>query len=58
VSINALRSPLGVIRGRAEVLLYRWDELSDADKREAVESINLAAERLGRLLDELATDGI
>jgi K+-sensing histidine kinase KdpD len=56
VSINDLRPPLGVIRGRAEVLLHRWNDLSDADKRDAVESINRAAQRLGRLLDDLPAD--
>jgi signal transduction histidine kinase len=52
-AVHDLRSPLGVIRGRSELLLHRWDRLSDAERREYVEAIVRAADRLAALIDEL-----
>jgi signal transduction histidine kinase len=54
MAIDDLRAPLGVVRGRGELLLHRWDSLGDAERREHVQSMVRAAERLDALIGELA----
>ena len=48
---HELRNPLAVIVGYAELLKLRDD---DQTRREAADAILQAADRLSRLLDELA----
>lgn len=50
---HELRTPITVIMGFASTLLYRWDELPGAERREAVETIHQRAESLALLVEQL-----
>ncbi|MBA9002314.1 PAS domain S-box-containing protein [Actinomadura cellulosilytica] len=50
---HELRTPITVVQGFASTLVNRWDKLSDADRRLAVETIAERARALGRLVEHL-----
>ncbi|HZG95453.1 MAG TPA: ATP-binding protein, partial [Mycobacteriales bacterium] len=50
---HQLRTPLTVVRGFAGTLLQRWDDLTDAERQDAVSTIVARTESLGRLIDQL-----
>ncbi|HET9898593.1 MAG TPA: ATP-binding protein [Streptosporangiaceae bacterium] len=50
---HELRTPITVVQGFASTLANRWDNLLDADRRGAVQTIAERAESLGRLVDQL-----
>jgi PAS domain S-box-containing protein len=50
---HELRTPLTVVRGFAGTLLQRWDDLTEAERLEAVGTIVARTESLGRLIDQL-----
>ena len=50
---HELRTPLTVVLGFAEMLEYRWDRLSDSQRRQHVQRIVEAANRQKRLVDDL-----
>jgi PAS domain S-box-containing protein len=50
---HELRTPITVVQGFASTLASRWDQLSDADRRSAVQTIAERAGSLGRLVEQL-----
>ncbi len=50
---HELRTPITVVQGFASTLASRWDELTDADRRSAVQTIAERAGSLGRLVEQL-----
>ncbi|MDX6200864.1 MAG: two-component system, OmpR family, phosphate regulon sensor histidine kinase PhoR [Frankiales bacterium] len=50
---HELRTPLTVIRGFAGTLVARWDDLTDAERQEAVRIIGARADALGVLVDQV-----
>lgn len=61
VTSHELRTPVTVIRGYADTLIERWDQLGERSRRSALSVIGQRAKDLGRLLDRLlsaAGDGI
>jgi PAS domain S-box-containing protein len=50
---HELRTPITVVQGFASTLANRWDNLADADRRSAVQTIAERAETLGRLVEQL-----
>lgn len=50
---HELRTPITVVQGFASTLVNRWDKLSDADRRAAVETIAERARALARLVEHL-----
>ncbi len=50
---HELRTPLTAILGLAELLQDRWDQLTDARKRERIAQIAQAANRQARLVEDL-----
>lgn len=61
VTSHELRTPVTVIRGYADTLIDRWEQLDERARRSAVSVIGQRARDLGRLLDRLmsaAGDGI
>ena len=50
---HELRTPLTVIRGFAGTLIGRWDDLTDAERREAVRIIGARADGLGVLVEQV-----
>lgn len=50
---HELRTPITVIQGYAGTLLNRWDQLSDDDRREAVEVIAARTAALAALVEQL-----
>ena len=50
---HELRSPLTGVKGFVATLLSRWDRLNDAQKRMMLETVNVDADRLTRLIAEL-----
>jgi PAS domain S-box-containing protein len=50
---HELRTPITVVQGFASTLASRWDELSDAERRSAVQTIAERAGSLGRLVEQL-----
>ncbi len=50
---HELRTPITVVHGFASTLARRWDQLSDADRRAAVQTIAERAGSLGRLVEQL-----
>ena len=48
-----LRTPITVVHGFASTLASRWDELSDPERRSAVQTIAERAGSLGRLVEQL-----
>src|ERR1700744_1400777 len=50
---HELRTPITVVQGFASTLAQRWDQLTDADRRAAVETIAERAGSLGRLVEQL-----
>ena len=50
---HELRTPITVVQGFASTLASRWDQLSDADRRAAVQTIAERAGSLGRLVEQL-----
>jgi signal transduction histidine kinase len=53
VTSHELRTPVTVIKGYADTLVERWDDLGDADRREAMRVIGQRAGELARLVDRL-----
>jgi len=52
---HELRTPVTVVRGYAETLVRRWDDLDDAERRTAVELIERRTRDLVRVIDRLLT---
>jgi PAS domain S-box-containing protein len=50
---HELRTPITVVQGFASTLARRWDQLTDADRRSAVQTIADRAGSLGRLVEQL-----
>ena len=50
---HELRTPLALIRGYASTLLRLKDTLDEAETRRFLNNVNLAADHLGRLIDDL-----
>jgi PAS domain S-box-containing protein len=50
---HELRTPITVVQGFASTLASRWDQLADAEKRAAVQTIAERAGSLGRLVEQL-----
>ena len=50
---HELRTPITVVQGFASTLASRWDELADADRRAAVQTIAERAGSLARLVEQL-----
>ena len=50
---HELRTPITVVQGFASTLARRWDQLTDADRRSAVQTIAERAGSLGRLVEQL-----
>jgi signal transduction histidine kinase len=50
---HELRSPLTGVKGFVTTLLAKWDRLNDAQKKMMLETANVDAERLTRLIAEL-----
>ncbi|WP_106396685.1 PAS domain-containing sensor histidine kinase [Actinocorallia populi] len=50
---HELRTPITVVRGFAETLVNRWEELPDGERRRAVGTIADRARALGRLVEQL-----
>ncbi len=50
---HELRTPITVVQGFASTLANRWDKLSDADRRSAVQIIADRAGALARLVEQL-----
>jgi PAS domain S-box-containing protein len=50
---HELRTPITVVHGFASTLASRWDSLTDADRRAAVQTIADRAGSLGRLVENL-----
>jgi PAS domain S-box-containing protein len=50
---HELRTPITVVQGFARTLANRWDKLSDADRRSAVQTIADRAGALARLVEQL-----
>jgi PAS domain S-box-containing protein len=50
---HELRTPITVVQGFASTLASRWDNLPDADRRSAVQTIADRAASLGRLVEQL-----
>lgn len=50
---HELRTPITVVRGFASTLASRWDKLSDADRRAAVQTIAERAGSLAKLVEQL-----
>jgi PAS domain S-box-containing protein len=50
---HELRTPITVVQGFASTLANRWDSLSDADRRSAVQTIAERAGALARLVEQL-----
>jgi PAS domain S-box-containing protein len=50
---HELRTPITVVRGFASTLANRWDKLSDADRRGAVQTIAERAGSLAKLVEQL-----
>jgi PAS domain S-box-containing protein len=50
---HELRTPITVVQGFASTLATRWDKLSDADRRSAVQTIADRAGSLARLVEQL-----
>lgn len=51
---HELRTPTTVIKGAAELLDARWDELEDAERRQLIERMGVHIEALEHVLDQLA----
>lgn len=49
--VHDLRTPLTLVRGFADLLVRRGDELPDAQREELLGRISDAAAEMGRLLD-------
>ncbi|MDQ2813231.1 MAG: PAS domain S-box protein [Actinomycetota bacterium] len=50
---HELRTPITVVQGFASTLASRWDQLADAERRSAVQTIAERAGSLGRLVEQL-----
>jgi PAS domain S-box-containing protein len=50
---HELRTPITVVQGFASTLASRWDKLTDAERRAAVQTIADRAGSLGRLVEQL-----
>ena len=50
---HELRTPITVVQGFASTLASRWDQLGDAERRDAVQTIAERAGSLGRLVEQL-----
>jgi two-component system phosphate regulon sensor histidine kinase PhoR len=50
---HELRTPLTIVRGYAETLVTRWDQLDDAGRRAAAEVIVARSRQLASLVDRL-----
>jgi PAS domain S-box-containing protein len=50
---HELRTPITVVQGFASTLASRWDKLTDAERRSAVQTIAERAGSLGRLVEQL-----
>jgi signal transduction histidine kinase len=50
---HELRSPLTGVKGFVATLLSKWDKLNDAQKQMMLETVNVDADRLTRLIAEL-----
>lgn len=50
---HELRTPITVVQGFASTLANRWDKMSDADRRSAVQTIADRAGSLARLVEQL-----
>ena len=50
---HELRTPITVVQGFASTLASRWDKLTDADRRSAVQTIADRAGSLARLVEQL-----
>jgi PAS domain S-box-containing protein len=50
---HELRTPITVVQGFASTLASRWDEMPDADRRSAVQTIADRAAALARLVEQL-----
>ena len=50
---HELRTPITVVKGFASTLLHRWDQLSDDERRSAVNTIVHRVESLAALVDQL-----
>ena len=50
---HELRSPLTGVKGFVQAMLNRWDKLSDEQKKLMLNTVNVDADRLSRLIAEL-----
>jgi PAS domain S-box-containing protein len=50
---HELRTPITVVQGFASTLASRWDNLADADRRNAADTIADRSQSLGRLVEHL-----
>ena len=53
VASHDLRSPVAVVRGLAGALAEDWDNLPDSERRDIAEMVARAADRMGRLVENL-----
>jgi PAS domain S-box-containing protein len=50
---HELRSPLTSVKGFTSTLLHRWERFTDDQKREMLATVNMDADRVTRLIQEL-----
>jgi PAS domain S-box-containing protein len=55
VTAHELRTPIGVLGGSADMLSRHWDELTDEERAELLDTMTSSTGRLRRLLTDLLT---
>jgi PAS domain S-box-containing protein len=55
VTAHELRNPVALVNGFASTLRDHWQDFSDAERAEMLDSVVRSGERLGRLVDDLFT---
>ena len=55
---HELRSPLTSVKGYTSLLLSQWDRITDEQKQEMLEQVKHDADRVHRLITELAITGV
>jgi PAS domain S-box-containing protein len=55
VTSHELRNPISVLTGAGSMLVNNWDDLTEDERREMLDSITTSSSRLSRLLADLLT---
>ncbi len=58
ITSHELRTPVTVVKGYADTLVDRWEQLDDTQRREAAQIIGQRAGELAQLLDGLLLDSV